>query len=88
MSNRAPIADAVRVRRATCPSTASRTSATVASTTRFGVAVVPVTSPSATSAVTPPASSALASVTTSAGPSDGLSACRMAAASSPSRAAV
>ncbi len=67
-SNRAPSAEAVPVRRATQPSTASRDSATTASGTT-PTAGTPRTSESTTSASTPPTSVARASVTRSAGPS-------------------
>ena len=66
MSNRAPSADAVRVRRASRPSTPSRASATAARPTRTATSTRPVNE-SATRAATPPTSAARASVTWSAG---------------------
>jgi len=64
MSKRAPYGDEVRVRRATLPSTPSSTSATDATATKAGPAVVRP----ATRATTIPTSTARASVTRSAGP--------------------
>src|SRR5919112_4022409 len=66
MSNRAPSADTVLVRRATWPSTPSRASATAASTTRVTTGVTPPAIPWATSAATPPTSTDRARVIRSA----------------------
>src|SRR3954447_3029985 len=82
MSKRAPSADTVRVRRATCPSTPSSASATEARTTSVTTGVPPLANRSATSAATPPTSTARASVTKSAGPSSVEPALRAAPASS------
>ena len=68
MSKRAPSGDTVAVRRATQPSTASRTSATIVSATSRGTGIEPV-SESTVSAAIPPASVARVRVTPSAGPS-------------------
>ena len=69
MSKRAPNAEAVRVRRATLPSTPSRMSATLASATSTATGTCR-TNESTVSAVTPPTRTARVSVTRSAGPSD------------------
>ena len=69
MSKRAPSGDAVPVRRATQPSTASSTSATTRERRPASARGVGRAEESATSAATPPTSVARASVTRSAGPS-------------------
>ena len=69
MSKRAPSVDAVSVRRATQPSTASRTSATAVNATSVVTGGCPPPSESAVKAATPQASVARVSVTRSAGPS-------------------
>src|SRR4051794_10319678 len=83
MSKRAPRALVVPVRRASQPSTASRTSATVASVTRTGTEPAPAR-PSTTSAAAPATRPARTRVTWSAGPSSRVRCRRHARASSPS----